>query len=146
VLLAGFASFAGQELRTATGSSFSVQETVSRGPAVLVFWNSWIPGGAGFVPVLLEVERAARQHGVPGAIVVFQDDSDAWEQTIGAPAAGLPRVLDRRGVLLREFKVTRAPTVLVVDRTGKVLERTGPDAARVRSIVERLGELGKGSR
>ena len=135
-----------QELETAAGTPYSLDATLAKAPAVLVFWNSWLPESAEFVPLLREVEAAAAANGWPGAVVVFQDESDAWMAGIGSAGAALPRVLDRRGVLLRRFRVTRAPTVVLVGRDGSVLERSGPDATQVRALLESLGRLRQATR
>ena len=127
-----------QDLETSAGTPFSVEETLAKGPAVFVFWNSWLPGASEFVAVVGEVDRAAAARGWPGAVIVFQDDGESWVHGVGATGAGLPRVLDRRGELLRRFKVTRAPSVLVVGRQGEVLDRAGPDAGQVRALLAAL--------
>jgi hypothetical protein len=129
-----------QDLETAAGPPFSLERALASGPAILVFWNSWLPEADEFLPVLLEVDRAAAEHGWPGAIVVFQDEGGAWARRIGASGAALPRVLDRRGALLRQFKVTRAPSVVVVGRDGEVLDRCGPAVAQVRLLLRTLAE------
>jgi thiol-disulfide isomerase/thioredoxin len=138
VLLAGAAALLPQELETAAGAPFSLEKALARAPVVLVFWNSWLPESEAFLPLLREVEDAAATNGWPGAVVVFQDDGDAWTASIGATGGVLPRVLDRRGALLRQLKVTRAPAVLVVGRDGAVLDRSGPDPAQVRGLLAAL--------
>ena len=127
-----------QELPVADGSAFSLDRTLAAGPAVFVFWNSWLPEAGRFVPLLQEVDRAAAAHGWPGAVVVFQEDGDTWSGKIGAAGVALPRLLDRRGQLLRRFQVTRAPSVLVVGRRGEVLERSGPEPEKVRALLAAL--------
>jgi hypothetical protein len=47
-------------------------------------------------------------------------------------------VFDRRGELVRKFKVTRAPAVLLVERDGNVRARCGPDAVSVRALLEEM--------
>jgi thiol-disulfide isomerase/thioredoxin len=138
VLLAGAAALLPQELETAAGVPFSLEKALVRAPVVLVFWNSWLPESEVFLPLLREVEDAAASNGLPGAVVVFQDDGDEWAARIGATGGVLPRVLDRRGALLRQLKVTRAPAVLVVGRDGSVLDRSGPDPAQVRGLLDAL--------
>ena len=129
-----------QDLEAVAGTPFSLEKTLAGGPAVLVFWNSWLPEADEFVPVLLEIDRAAAAQGWPGAVVVFQDEGDAWISRIGSGGAALPRVLDRRGTLLRQFKVTRAPSVVVVGRDGEVLDRCGPAAAQVHLLLKNLAD------
>jgi thiol-disulfide isomerase/thioredoxin len=140
VILAGAAVLLPQELETAAGPPFSLEAARARAPVVLVFWNSWLPDSEAFLPLLREVEGAAEANGWPGAVVVFQDDGDAWVSRIGAANAAFPRVLDRRGALLRQLKVTRAPAVLAVGRDGAVLGRAGPDAAQVRALLAALAQ------
>jgi len=117
---------------------FPLDEMLARGPAVLVFWNSWLPGAAEFAPLVAEIDGVAAELALPGAVVVFQDEGDAWRQGIASSGSALPRVLDRRGELLRRFKVTRAPTVLLVGRRGEVIERAGPDTSQVRALLREL--------
>jgi len=117
-----------------------LEGALAKGPAILVFWNSWLPEADEFVPLLHEIDGAAAAHGWPGAVVVFQDEGDAWARRIGASGEVLPRVLDRRGALLRQFKVTRAPSVVVVGRDGEVLDRCGPTAAEVRALLKALAD------
>ncbi len=134
------ATLFGQELGTLGGNSFSLESALARGPVVMVFWNSWLPEAAGSIAVVHEIERAALEHGWSGAIVVFQDESAAARNALGAGDPAFPRVLDRRGVLLRRFQVTRAPALLVIDRAGQVLTRTALDPAQVRPVLRSLAE------
>lgn len=129
-----------QDLETAAGPPFSLERALASGPAILVFWNSWLPEADEFVPVLHEIDRAAAEHGWPGAVVVFQDEGEAWARRIGTSGAALPRVLDRRGALLRQFKVTRAPSVVIVGRDGEVVDRCGPTAAQVRQLLKSFAD------
>lgn len=145
-VLAGSVIGLPQELETAAGPPFSLPAALAKGPTVLVFWNSWLPGATEFAALLHEVDRAAAANGWPGAVVVFQDEGDAWAKSIGASGAALPRVLDRRGALLRQFKVTKAPAVLVVGQDGAVLDRSGPEAGEVRELLEALAKRGRGAR
>jgi thiol-disulfide isomerase/thioredoxin len=129
-----------QEFDTAGGGRFSVDAALARGPVVLVFWNSWLPDSTASIPVLREIEREARTHGWPGAIVVFQDENEAAWTALGAEDQGLPRVMDRRGTLLRRFQVTRAPALLVIDRGGRVISRSGLDRAEAQTAIRSLAE------
>jgi len=138
VLLLVATSLSAQEFETAGGAPFELSSALARGPLVMVFWSSWLPDAAGAVPVIHEVERSVREHGWSGAVIVFQDDSDTAASPLGAQGEGLPRVLDRRGVLLRRFQVTRAPALLVVDRAGQVISRTTLEPSQVRSTLASL--------
>lgn len=128
----------GDELQTAGGAAFSLPDLLSRGPVVLVFWNTWLPGAGEFAKLLPGVEAAAKQHGWPGAVIVFQERHSEVGRDFPALGDTLPFVFDRRGELLRRFQVTKAPAVLLVGRDGKVRSRCGPDPADVAAIVREM--------
>jgi thiol-disulfide isomerase/thioredoxin len=125
----------GDDLRTSSGTPFSLSELLSRGPVVLVFWNTWLPHSEEFARLMPEVEAAAERNGWPGAVVVFQDTSAEAARTLTRNSGKLPRVLDRRGELVRRFKVTRAPAVLLVEPSGAVRARSGPAPEEVRELL-----------
>jgi hypothetical protein len=137
-LLALTAPLAPEELGTIGGGAFSLDAALARAPVVMVFWSSWLPDASASVSVIRDIERTTREHGWPGAIVVFQDEPAAAAAILGSEGAGLPRVLDPRGVLLRRFQVTRAPALLVVDRDGQVISRSRLDAAEVHAALQSL--------
>jgi hypothetical protein len=138
LLLATTAPHADEPLPTLAGGTYSVEAVVARGPAVLVFWNSWLPGAGEFVGLIPEVERAATASGRTGVVVVFQDDAAAAAD-VARSAPSLIWVVDRHGQLLRRFQVTRAPSVIAVDRGGEVRGRGGPAAGEVRALLSSLG-------
>ncbi len=138
LVLARAATLGGGDLRTASGEPFSLSELLSRGPVVLVLWNSWLPESAAFAKLIPEVEAAAKRQKWPGAVVVFQEKNADSARSL-LPAQGtLPVVFDRRGELVRRFKVTRAPAILLVERNGDVRSRCGPDPASVRALLEEM--------
>ena len=138
LVVAEAAAIGGGDLRSTSGARFSLTELLARGPVVLVFWNSWLPGAADFGKLLPEVEAASERSGWLGAVVVFQEESAEAAHKLLGGAGKLPRVLDRRGELLRQFKVTRAPAVLLVEPNGEVRARSGPDPADVRELLRRM--------
>lgn len=123
------------DLRTPSGAPFALQELLSPGPAVVVLWNSWLPGAREFAALLPEVEEAARGRGWRGVVVVFQDEPA--EALPRLPQEGLtwPRVIDARGELVRQLKISRAPVVLVVGTGGAVQAQAGPALAEVRQLL-----------
>jgi hypothetical protein len=136
LLIAAASSGGAADLPTASGGTFSISEFLAGGPGVLVFWNSWLPRSEEFAAVIPEVEAVARKRSWPAAVVVFQDRS-ADRAGIGPQDKGdVPVVIDRRGELVRRFKVTRAPAVLLVERDGSVRARSGPDPAEVRQMLQ----------
>jgi hypothetical protein len=134
-----------QEVETPAGRPFSLDAAIARGPAVLVFWNSWLPDATSAVPLIEEIDRMAAQSGWPGAVVVFQDESTGSRSPLPTVGKGLPVVLDRRGALLRRFKVTRAPSLVVVDRNGEVLSRAPLVPDQVKAALALLSESPAGA-
>jgi hypothetical protein len=137
LLLATAAPRADEPLPTLAGDAYSVEAVVARSPAVLVFWNSWLPGADEFAGLIPEVERAVAASGRTGVVVVFQDDATAATD-VARRAPSLIWVIDRHGQLLRRFQVTRAPSVVAVDKGGAVRERAGPAADQVRALLSSL--------
>jgi hypothetical protein len=140
LLLTAAASVGGDDLRLAGGGEFSLPKLLARGPVVLVFWNSWLPGAEDFAKLLPGVEAAAEQHGWPGAVIVFQERGSEVGHDPAALKGTLPFVFDRRGELLRRFQVTKAPAVLLVEKDGTVRARCGPDPADVQTLVREMAK------
>ena len=140
LLLAAAVAGGGDDLRVAGGAAFSLPKLLSRGPVVLVFWNSWLPGAEAFAKLLPGVEAAAERHGWPGAVIVFQEKRSEVGRDAPALKGALPLVFDRRGELVRRFQVTRAPAVLLVEKDGRVRARCGPDPAEVQSIMREMAQ------
>jgi thiol-disulfide isomerase/thioredoxin len=135
LLVAGSVASGESDLKTTTGAPFSLADFLARGPVVLVFWNSWLPHSEEFLALLPEVTSAAEHSGWPGAVIVFQDTGADAAKQLPASAGGLVYVLDRRGELVRRFKVTRAPAVLLVEPSGAVLARSGSAPEEVRELL-----------
>jgi hypothetical protein len=138
LLLASAVPAADEALPTLAGGVYSVEAIVARGPAVLVFWNSWLPGADAFTTLIPEVERAARASGRTCVVVVFQDDAVA-AAAAAQRSPSLTWVVDRHGQLLRRFQVTRAPSVVAIEKGGEVRGRAGPAADEVRALLASLG-------
>jgi hypothetical protein len=135
LLLTGAVAGGDGDLKTTSGSSFSTSELLARGPVVLVFWNSWLPQSQEFLALLPEVDAAAERYGWPGAVIVFQDTGPEATHKLPVGSGKFPGVVDRRGELVRRFKVTRAPAVLLVERSGAVRARSGPAPDEVRELL-----------
>ena len=139
VLLAASPPRGDEPLPTLAGGSFAVGSAVADRPALLVFWNSWLPGAGEFVGLIGEVEQAAAASGRAGVVVVFQDEP-ANATGVARTAPSLIWVVDRHGQLLRRFQVTRAPSIVAVEAGGKVRGRAGPAADEVRALLTSLGD------
>lgn len=137
VLAVGLAG-PGVELRTSTGVPFSLEALLARGPAVVVLWNSWLPGAEAFSALLPEIERAAEAKGFPGVIVIFQDEAREAGKHLPHELRW-PVVTDERGELARRLRISKAPVVLVLLPDQTVQARGGPDAEGVRALLQSWG-------
>ncbi|MFZ5788525.1 MAG: TlpA family protein disulfide reductase [Acidobacteriota bacterium] len=126
-----------EPLTTISGQPIALRELFAGGPVVLVLWNSWLPDSAEFGPQIVSAAAAARAAEARCVVVVFQDEPEAAR---GLPDGDAPVLvaLDRHGELLRRFKVTRAPAVLVVGADGAVRSRGGPGADEVAAALRSL--------
>lgn len=127
---------AAETLVTVDGKPFSF-ETLTQNRSVVVLWNSWVPQDPQVVTLLREVEQRFAAAGFAGAFVIFQEPEA--ERAAAALGKGpWPRVVDRRGLLLRQLGASRAPVVLVLARGGEVETMAGPDVASLRKLLETI--------
>lgn len=125
-----------ETLVTVDGKPFSF-ETLTQTRSVVVLWNSWVPQDPQFVTLVREVEQRFAAAGFLGAFVIFQEPE--LERAAAALGKGpWPRVVDRRGLLLRQLGASRAPVVLVLAPGGEVVTTAGPDLASLRKLLETL--------
>jgi hypothetical protein len=127
-----------EPLTTVSGQPIVLRELLAGGPVVLVLWNSWLPEAAEFGPQIVAAGDAARAADAKCVVIVFQDEPEG-ARSLPQEAGPLLVALDRRGEMLRRFKVTRAPAVLVVDAEGAVLAKGGPAAEEVAVALRALG-------
>lgn len=135
-MLVSVVLLAAEGLQTLDGKPFSFEALAER-QAVVVLWNSWVPQDPQFVPLVLELERRLAAAGFSGAVVIFQEE-DAGRAFSALGQGPWPRVVDRRGILVRKLGVSKAPVVVVLAPGGEVQETAGPDPGSVRQLVESL--------
>jgi cytochrome c biogenesis protein CcmG/thiol:disulfide interchange protein DsbE len=97
-----------------------------KGSAVIVdFWATWCQPCAMQTPVL---DRLARRHRDRGLRVVGVDVSDDDPIAASGYAAqkGLsyPIVVDETGLTQREYGVSKLPSLIIIDREGRIAHRT----------------------
>ncbi len=109
-------------------------------PVVLDFWATWCPPCREQAPVLA---RLHEKLGDRGLVIIGVDVDDAPE--VAARFAekerlGYAIVVDESGEAERSFKVDRLPTLIVADKTGKIVfEESGVvDAATLERTIEPL--------
>ncbi|GEM_PF-2655948 len=87
----------------------------------LLFWS---PSCERCKPWLAELDRlwrqSARPHLQPLGIASHADRDDA-ARVLSAYSIGLPQLVDREGTWMETYGITNLPTILVVDRCGKLV-------------------------
>ena len=106
-----------------------------QGEVVLLVWASWAPRAGDAVAGIDRIDAAAAEHGLQLVVLVVQEPV---EDARSGLAAYRGRWLhDRHGALLKELRVIKVPSLVVVDRRGEV-------AARLEPTTEALASWGKG--
>lgn len=111
----------GFTLNTLDGQIISL--STLRGKVVLInLWASWCPPCRAEMPALDKVYRQYRDAGfvVLGVNTTYQDsesDASTFVQTLGLE---FPILLDRDGVVSKEYQLQALPTSYFVGRDGKI--------------------------
>jgi thiol-disulfide isomerase/thioredoxin len=138
--------------RTLDGSTFDFQD--SDAPMILVFLNPWCEHDylAKQRPELSERCRQVREQvdalskqnrhvrwlGIASGIWTTQDDLVAYRDEYKPE---IPLTLDETGTWFRSFQVMTAPTIVMVNRNGKIVRRTeGFDATLPEALRSTVGK------
>jgi thiol-disulfide isomerase/thioredoxin len=138
--------------RMLDGSAFDIQD--SDAPMVLVFLNPWCEHEylAKQRPELSERCRQVREQvdalskqnrhvrwlGIASGIWTTQDDLVAYRDEYKPE---IPLTLDETGTWFRSFQVMTAPTIVMVNRNGKIVRRTeGFDATLPEALRSTVGK------
>lgn len=121
--------------KTLDGSQFSLQEAGEQQPAVLVFLSPWCESyletsraavSAKCRDVRLQVDALAKEHpqvrwlGIASSLWATKEDLGKYQADYKVM---IPLTLDESGALFRTFQVRNVPTVVVIDRRGKIERR-----------------------
>lgn len=121
--------------KTLNGSQFSLQEPGEQQPAVLVFLSPWcepyLETGRAAVSakcreVRVQVDALAKQHpqvrwlGIASSLWATKEDLGKYQADYKVT---IPLALDESGALFRTFQVRNVPTVLIIDRQGRIERR-----------------------
>lgn len=107
----------------------------ANGPAAVLVWASWAPGGDVAIAGLPELAEAARAQGLTLVVVDVQEEADVAAPVLNGQA--VPWLHDRHGAILKSYRLTRLPILVVVDRAGRALGTLDPDPAALRGWAPR---------
>lgn len=96
-----------------------------RGPALVHFWASWCVGCRKNMDIILE---SSKQQGLPFFMVSMDEDPAAarnYLQRAGASSDQLQSItlVDTKQEIATALKITAVPTLLLIDRDGKIAGR-----------------------
>ena len=96
-----------------------------KGPAIVQFWASWCVGCRKNMDIVLE---SSKQQGLPFFMVSMDEDPAAarnYLQRAGASSDQLQSItlVDTKQEIATALKITAVPTLLLIDRDGKIAGR-----------------------
>ncbi len=104
----------------AGGQSLSLSDLKGR-VVVLDFWASWCPPCRAAIPALEKIHRDYQSHGVAVIGINVSDNADPHEFMASMNATYT--VLVDNGTAARAYRVRGIPTLVVIDKSGKIRYR-----------------------
>lgn len=117
------APFAGRALRSVTGATVSLADSLAKGPVLLDFWATWCRPCEHSLPALQRLHERVRARGV-SVVAVSIDGPRNWARVRPfAARLGLtmPVVIDEDGSLAQRFRVQAVPTSVLIAPDGRIV-------------------------
>jgi hypothetical protein len=113
-----------------SGAPIGWSDVVSkRGPVAVLVWASWAPGAAAVIDGWDEIALASRESGLHLVVVDVQETLADARAVLGP--RGVPWIHDRHGSLLKQYRVIKVPSIVVVSAEGEALAHLDPTVAAV---------------
>ncbi len=115
--------FSGRSLRSVTGATIALDDSLAKGPVLLDFWATWCRPCEHSLPALERLHQRARERGI-SVVGVSIDGPRNWARVRPfAARLGLtfPIVIDEDGSLARRFKVQAVPTSVLIAQDGRIV-------------------------
>ncbi len=97
-----------------------------RGPVAVLVWASWAPGAETVIERWDEISKECRDSGLHPVVVIVQESLADGRAALRP--RGVPWIHDRHGALLKQYRVIKVPSILVVSAEGEALARLDPTA------------------
>ncbi len=101
----------------------------NRGPVAVLVWASWAPGAGAVIEAWDEIAQASREAGLHPVVVDVQESLADGRAALGPRKVSW--IHDRHGALLKQHRVIRVPSILVVSVEGEAIARLDPTAEAV---------------
>ena len=98
--------------------------------AVLV-WASWIPGAEEVLADAEALRQVCVERGLRLLVVAVQEPVEASRSLLDS--RDLPWLHDRHGALLKTYRVTRIPVLVLLEPDGTLIARLSPTAEEIRA-------------
>lgn len=104
----------------ASGKPVRLSELAGKA-VILDFWASWCMPCREQLPIVDRVARALRDRGLIAVGIVAGDEPEAARRFLAAHPVSYPSLLDEQREAARAFEVRGLPTLVVLDRAGRVV-------------------------
>jgi hypothetical protein len=100
-----------------------------RGPVAVLVWASWAPGAGAVIEDWDEITQASRVSGLHPVIVDVQESLADGRAALGQRE--ISWIHDRHGALLKQYRVIKVPSIVVVSAEGEAVAHLDPTVAAV---------------
>ena len=113
-----------------SGAPIAWSDVVGKhGPVAVLVWASWAPGAPAVIDGWDEIALASRDSGLHPVVVDVQETLADARAALGP--GGVPWIHDRHGALLKQYRVIKVPSIVIVSTEGETLARLDPTVAAV---------------
>ena len=113
-----------------SGAPIAWSDVVAKhGPVAVLVWASWAPGAEAVIDSWDLIVKECRESGLHPVIVVVQESLADGRAALGP--GEIPWIHDRHGALLKQYRVIKVPSIVIVSTEGETLARLDPTVAAV---------------
>ncbi len=102
-----------------------------RGPVAVLVWASWAPNAGAAIDGHPKLEAACAAAGLHLVVLDVQETLEDGRRALGGRDVGW--LHDRHGALLKQYRVIKVPSLLVVSAEGEALARLDAEPEAVRA-------------
>ena len=106
-----------------------------RGPLAVLVWASWAPESDSVMNRHADIAAACREAGLTLVVLDVQETLEDGRTALAEREVAW--LHDRHGALLKQYRVIRIPSLLLVSSDGEPLARLDPTAGAVRGWSNR---------